>query len=159
MNQILLLTFLPFFIITITAHIQTGDGKNKPECPGKDISLNQFQWENRIIVMFAEHSESEPYQRQMNEFESHPEELRDRDLILISVFEEECAILNDEIISDSSAETIRSRLSPPDESYSIFLIGKDGGVKLEQNDFLAPDELFRVIDRMPMRQREMRDGG
>ncbi|WP_340104245.1 DUF4174 domain-containing protein [Rhodohalobacter sp. 8-1] len=156
MNQILLLTLLPFFIM---AHIQAGDDKNEPDCPGKDISLNQFQWENRIIVMFAKHSKSESYQRQMNEFAFHSEELRDRDLVLISVFEGECATLENEIISDESANSIRSRLSPPDNSYSIFLIGKDGGVKLKQDEFLATDELFRVIDRMPMRQREMRDGG
>lgn len=79
------------------AHIQAGDSKNKPDCSGEDISLNQFQWENRIIVMFAEHSESEPYQRQINEFESHPEELRDRYLVLIFVFDEECATFDDEI--------------------------------------------------------------
>lgn len=141
------------------AQIQPDDSNKKLDCPGEDISLNQFQWENRIIVMFSEHSKSEPYQRQMNEFEALPEELHDRDLILISVFEEECAALEGEIISDASAETIRSRLSPSGDSYSIYLIGKDGGIKLKQDEFLAPSELFSVIDRMPMRQREMRDGG
>ena len=156
MNQIILLTFFPFFIM---AHIQAGDDKNISECPGENISLNQFQWENRIIVMFADHSESEPYQRQMNEFESQPKGLSDRDLVLISVFDKECAMFEGKIISVESAESIRSRLSPTNDNYSIFLIGKDGGIKLKQDEFLAPDELFRVIDRMPMRQREMRDDG
>lgn len=145
--------------LAAVAHMHQANNKTNQACPGEDISLNQFQWENRIIVMFADHSESEPYQRQMIEFESHPEELRDRDLVLISVFCEECATFEGNIISDESAESIRSRLSPMNDSYSIFLIGKDGGVKLKQDEFLEPEKLFRVIDRMPMRQREMRDGG
>lgn len=108
--------------------------------------------------MFARDSDIETYQRQINRFSSLDEDLLDRDLILISVFDNNCAMLDGEIISDSSAENIRSRLSPPDNGYSIFLIGKDGGIKLKKDEFLESEELFRVIDRMPMRQREMRDG-
>lgn len=132
--------------------------KSNSQCNGKHISIDQFQWENRIIVMFTQNSDSSPYQQQMNEFSSLEDELQDRDLILISVFDEGCATLDGQIISDSSADAIRSRLTPPKDDYSIFLIGKDGGVKLKQDEVLAPDELFRVIDRMPMRQREMRNG-
>lgn len=109
-------------------------------------------------MMFAPDTVSTPYQLQINRFSSLTDELLERDLILISVFEEECALLGDEIISNSSANHIRSRLSPSENDYSIFLIGKDGGVKLRKNDVLEPAELFRVIDRMPMRKREMRDG-
>lgn len=109
--------------------------------------------------MFTQNSDSSPYQQQMNEFSSLEDELQDRDLILISVFDDDCATLDGQIISDSSADTIRSRFTPPKDGYSIYLIGKDGGVKLKQDEVLAPNELFRVIDRMPMRQREMRDSG
>lgn len=109
-------------------------------------------------MIFAPDSVSDSYQLQMDKFSSLPDELTERDLILISVFEEECARLGDEIISNSSVNHIRSRLSPSKNDYSIFLIGKDGGVKLRKNDVLEPSELFRVIDRMPMRQREMRNG-
>ena len=38
--------------------------------------------------------------------------------------------------------------------FKLVLVGKDGGVKLEQDSVLSPDELFAVIDRMPMRMRE-----
>lgn len=109
-------------------------------------------------MIFAPDSDSDSYQLQMDKFSSLPDELTERDLILISVFEEECALLGDEIISNSSASHIRSRLSPSKNDFSIFLLGKDGGVKLKKDDVLEPTELFRVIDRMPMRQREMRDG-
>ncbi|MDZ7758104.1 MAG: DUF4174 domain-containing protein [Rhodohalobacter sp.] len=143
------------------AQTNTGDSQKEGSstCKGKDISLDQFRWENRILVLFSPDSDDESYQTQMEKFSNLEDELRDRDLILISVFDEECSKLNDEVISDTSAESIRERLSPQDNGYSIFLIGKDGGVKLNKDEVLEPEELFRVIDRMPMRRREMREGG
>jgi hypothetical protein len=39
--------------------------------------------------------------------------------------------------------------------FSIFLIGKDGTVKLRSNDPVATSEIFSLIDAMPMRQEEM----
>ena len=156
MKQFLLILFLALFAM---AQTKPGMAQKGSDCPGKDITLDQFQWDNRILVIFAADSTSEFYQRQMNEFSSLGDELLDRDLILISIFDDGCATLGNRIISDSSAADIRKQLSPTAEEYSVFLIGKDGGVKLKQDKFLAPDELFSVIDRMPMRRREMRDGG
>ena len=152
MNQFFLLIFLSLFTMT---HSHT----NTSPCSGDDVSLNQFRWENRIVVMFARSSDSALYKHQVNKFSSHKDGFYDRDLILISIFDKECATLDEEIISDSSANDIRSKLSPPNDVYSIFLIGKDGGIKLKQNEYLGPEELFRVIDRMPMRMREMKNDG
>ncbi len=109
-------------------------------------------------MLFASHSDDETYQTQMEKFSSLQDAFRDRDLILISIFNKECSTLNGEAISDSSSRNIRERLSTQENGYSIFLIGKDGGVKLNQDEVLEPVELFRVIDRMPMRQREMKEG-
>lgn len=39
--------------------------------------------------------------------------------------------------------------------FSIVLIGKDGGEKLRRNGLLSCDELFAVVDAMPMRRTEM----
>ncbi|WP_133120198.1 DUF4174 domain-containing protein [Rhodohalobacter barkolensis] len=139
--------------------ISSTDFRQDQPCTGKEISLESFQWENRILVISASHSDDETYQTQMDRFSSLEDEFLDRDLILISIFNEECSTLNGEAISDSSSQNIRERLSPKENGYSIFLIGKDSSVKLNQDELLEPDELFRVIDRMPMRQREMREGG
>lgn len=41
-------------------------------------------------------------------------------------------------------------------SFSVVLIGKDGGVKLAQTQPLSPADLFGTVDKMPMRQQEAR---
>ena len=38
--------------------------------------------------------------------------------------------------------------------FAVVLIGKDGGIKQVWRDPVAPDDIFAVIDAMPMRQRE-----
>lgn len=158
MNLLMLFAFLAFF----TMEQSPSDYSHKIEpCTGQEISLNSLRWENRILVLFASHSDDESYQTQMETFSSLQDELRDRDLVNISIFDRECSTMNDEVISDSSSQSIREKLKPDMDgnSYSIYLIGKDGGVKLKKEEVLEPTELFRVIDRMPMRQREMREGG
>jgi hypothetical protein len=37
------------------------------------------------------------------------------------------------------------------------LIGKDGGEKLRRTTPLSPEELFAIVDAMPMRRAEMRE--
>ena len=47
-------------------------------------------------------------------------------------------------------------LATPGAPFWIVLIGKDGGVKLRSDD-AGLDQIFDLIDSMPMRQAEMRE--
>jgi glutathione peroxidase-family protein len=155
MKQLLILICFSLFAM---AQSQNNGAHTEPYCSGEEISLSQYRWENRIIVLFSSDSGSESYQAQMSKFSSLEDEFLDRDLILISIFDDDCSVLNDKFISDSSADSIRANLTSSGNNYSVYLIGKDGGVKLRQEAVIEPEELFRVIDRMPMRRREMSDG-
>ena len=41
-------------------------------------------------------------------------------------------------------------------SFTIILVGKDGGEKHRSASIMQPKQLFTIIDAMPMRQSEMR---
>ncbi len=41
-------------------------------------------------------------------------------------------------------------------AWRVLLIGRDGGVKVEWNKVVPPDEIFAKIDAMPMGQSEKR---
>lgn len=49
---------------------------------------------------------------------------------------------------------VETRFGAP--AFSVVLIGKDGGEKLRRTTPLPPEELFAVVDAMPMRRAEMR---
>jgi hypothetical protein len=50
---------------------------------------------------------------------------------------------------------IKTRFNTP--AFSVVLIGKDGGEKLRRSTPLSPDELFALVDAMPMRRAERRE--
>lgn len=150
------------FILAITLNennIPDLMNRDQNSCSSEtEISLDEYKWKNRIVVLFARGAESDLYQSQMEKFTSREEGIKDRDLLFISVFEKGCSKINGQEISDKSADSLRQRLSAGNEPFRIVLIGKDGTVKLQREKVVTPDELFEIIDQMPMRRREMTDG-
>ena len=105
--------------------------------------LNEFIWEKRPIVVFANSPNDPSFQRQMALLEARKEALAERDVI----------VLTD---TDPGAEgPLRKKLRP--RGFALVLIGKDGGVKLRKPAPWDVRELSRVIDKMPMRQQEIRE--
>ena len=45
----------------------------------------------------------------------------------------------------------------PSSRFTVVLVGKDGTAKLREKRAVSSDDLFALIDAMPMRQREMRE--
>lgn len=105
--------------------------------------LNEFVWENRPIVVFAD-SPNDPNFRQQIEFlEERADELAERDVI----------VMTDTDPSTDSA--LRQQLRP--RGFMLVLVGKDGSVLLRKPFPWDVRELMRTIDKMPIRQREIRE--
>jgi hypothetical protein len=60
-------------------------------------------------------------------------------------------------LGQERAKKIRSRFQISREGFEILLIGKDGTVKLRSDKPVSSEDLFALIDSMPMRKREMRN--
>ncbi|KAA9009918.1 DUF4174 domain-containing protein [Histidinibacterium aquaticum] len=108
-----------------------------------EISLDDFMWEARPIVVFADSPNDPNFRRQMQLIENRPEDLAERDVLVVTD-------------TDPSAESdIRQRLRP--RGFMLALIGKDGQVKLRKPLPWDVRELSRSIDKMPLRQQEIDD--
>ena len=57
-----------------------------------------------------------------------------------------------------SGTALRARFGVAPDAFAIILVGLDGGEKARWTAPPAPGEIFAVIDAMPMRLREMREG-
>lgn len=68
----------------------------------------------------------------------------ERDLVLVEV-----------VGQTVGARAIRQQFGL-DPTFEAILVGKDGGAKLRSSTVLGADDLFPVIDAMPMRRREMK---
>ena len=104
------------------------------------IELSRYLWKNRIILTFADD-------------EDHPDLIK----LKVEMKENKCEILNRDLLhfhfnNDGKTGNLTTK---SDRSFRILLIGKDGGIKYESNQYVYLIQLFKLIDSMPMRQDEM----
>lgn len=123
---------------------------------GQNDMLEQYQWENRLILLFGSISES-AVEKQITELEKDTEGITDRDLLIFHIDRDEVRFIEKSDNPASSADKLRNHYNIGEQEFRYILIGKDGGVKLNKKEFVANKDLFSVIDAMPMRQREMRN--
>jgi hypothetical protein len=106
-------------------------------------SLGDFLWISRPVIVFAD-SENDPrFKQQMALLEENAAALAERDVI----------VLTD--TNPDAGGALRKALRP--RGFMLALVGKDGGVKLRKASPWDVRELSRVIDKMPMREREVRE--
>ncbi len=109
----------------------------------------QFIWEKRVIIVVAETPVNEYFKTQMNILGGEKNGLDERDLIVLSNFSDD--------ISAGDRSVLYEKYGSTEKPFTIVLLGKDGGVKLKRHAPVSADELYTLIDSMPMRRREMKD--
>jgi len=109
----------------------------------QDVSLDEFLWTARPVVVFADTPADPRFNEQMALLTSRPFDLIERDVVVITD-------------TDPSARSdVRARLRP--RGFQVTLIGKDGQVELRKPSPWSSRELSRSIDKMPLRQQEVRE--
>lgn len=108
-----------------------------------ELELSEFLWLARPLVVFADGPNDPRFIQQMAYIEARPEELLERDVVVI--------IDTDPVPMSPIRKALRPR------GFDLVLIGKDGNRYLRKPSPWDVREISRSIDKMPMRQQEMRD--
>ena len=111
--------------------------------PGGAVDLDSLIWQNRVLVVFADSPNDPRYIQQMEFLTDRLDDLAERDVI----------VLTDTAKAEGSA--LRTKLRP--RGFMLAMIGKDGTVYLRKPFPWSVRELTRSIDKMPLRQREIRE--
>ena len=120
----------------------------QPESPlvildAVDANLSEFKWKKRPVIVFADSSNDPAYIEQMERIAAGTVDLIERDVVVI-------------VDTDPDARSdIRLRMRP--RGFMLTLVGKDGNVALRKPFPWSVREITRSIDKMPTRQREIRD--
>jgi len=108
-----------------------------------EADVGEFLWLARPVVVFADTERNPDFQRQIRLLEARIGELADRDVVVITD-------------ADPAAQSDwRTKLRP--RGFMLAIIGKDGQVKLRKPSPWDVREITRSIDKMPLRQQEIRD--
>jgi hypothetical protein len=127
-------------------------------------NLVQYQWKNRLLLLFAPNTDDAAYQAQLEALSQRNPNLvapglDDRDMVVFYVLTEQGSLEHAGqhiTLSSQQITSLRSQFDVPRDTFTLLLIGKDGGIKRHENHAVAVETLFAQIDSMPMRQREMR---
>lgn len=124
-----------------------------PEAPS--FSLEQARWQHRVLVLSAPRESNPDLQAQIAAVAETPEAFDARDLLLVVLVDGGSSTVGGQRLSDEAATALRKQLRIPADGFAVRLVGKDGGVKLSERAVVSTQALYALIDRMPMRQREM----
>ena len=123
--------------------------------PALEFDLDALRWKHRILLLFGP-SESDPsFRLQKQDLASRDQEVIERDLMVLEILEHGESRASDRMLSEKAAEAIRNRVGVRSGRFQVLLIGKDGGVKLRSEEPVPAQDIFGLIDSMPMRRQEM----
>ena len=117
-------------------------------------ALEKYRWEHRLLLVFAPDADSTLYLRQQQMLLDSKPGLNERDIVVISVLRAVVEVGGKPDAAASSVE-LRDAFNVSPHEFRVVLIGKDGGVKLRQEEPISMADLFALIDAMPMRKQEM----
>ncbi|MDT8327174.1 MAG: DUF4174 domain-containing protein [Roseovarius sp.] len=143
MKPLFSLVFLVFIATTTVAQ----DSIQEPVAPlildGTTANLNEFLWIKRPLIVFADTPADPRYVEQMGYITERLDMLDERDVV----------VLTD---TDPAARSeLRKALRP--RGFSLVLVGKDGAIYLRKPAPWRVREITRSIDKLPVRQQELRD--
>jgi hypothetical protein len=149
MKPLLALVFVMFSAISLAAQEGTHESAEASSdtlpdiiMSGETADLNEFLWIKRPLIVFADSPADPQYIQQMEYITERLSDLDARDVV----------VLTD---TDPSADSaLRERLRP--RGFMLVLIGKDDTIYLRKPLPWNVREISRVIDKLPVRQQEMR---
>ncbi len=130
-------------------------------CPAlsADDVLAPLRWNSRVLLVFSPHADDPRARETDRRLAQRACDVADRDLAVVRVPHGSEARLEDEPLGPAATARLRERFRVAPGDYTVLLVGKDGGEKLRSQVVPEMDDLFGVIDGMPMRRQEMRDRG
>jgi hypothetical protein len=115
-----------------------------PILPADGVDLDAFLYVARPLVVFSDSPADPQFVEQRRLLEADPTSLALRDVAVI-------------VDTDPAARSaVRQALRP--RGFGVVLLDKDGRVGLRRPSPQTVRELARAIDRMPLRQEEIRNG-
>ncbi|MEM6305787.1 MAG: DUF4174 domain-containing protein [Pseudomonadota bacterium] len=143
MKPIIPLVIAALFATSAGAQSAESDQMQELFVTAGSVDLNEYRWKNRPVVVFADSDQDPAFIEQIELLQARADDLLERDVV----------VLTD---TDPAARSaLRLKMRP--RGFMLVLVGKDGGIKLRKPFPWDVREISRSIDKMPMRQREIRE--
>lgn len=114
----------------------------------EDMNLEVYKWENQVLLLFAASENDAEFIKQKGLNRKNMQGIAERQLVVL------------ELVPGGNAADMREDLLKKFDveaaGYTLLLLGKDGMEKYRSRTAVSLEEVFKIIDQMPMRRQEMR---
>ncbi|SIQ60680.1 DUF4174 domain-containing protein [Pontibacter lucknowensis] len=112
------------------------------------MNLEVYKWENQVLLLFAASENDAEFIKQKGLNRKNMQGIAERQLVVL------------ELVPGGNAADMREDLLKKFDveaaGYTLLLLGKDGMEKYRSRTAVSLEEVFKIIDQMPMRRQEMR---
>ena len=122
------------------------------QAKNRDFFLGRYHWQKRVILVFMPANANSIGLDQLKLLQVNATALTDRDLVVLEVTGE---LVVGENVTSANGNQLRRQFKVSPGTFTLVLIGKDGGEKYRSLQLTPPAKLFSIIDAMPMRQNEI----
>lgn len=120
-------------------------------CAGGN-SLRPYQWHERVLLVFSDRYD-EPLAQQARYVREQADGLGDRSLTVIAIVgKAPPSFWHGRPITIGNRALRDEYGAPSGSGLALRLIGKDGGMKWRAHEPTSLDDIYGIIDAMPMRQ-------
>ena len=124
-----------------------------------DFSLSNYRDKNRLALVFAPSKSDNRFVKQKALWETKNEGFSDRDLVRFTILTKGKSTAGSTALSSGDAAALRRRFGIKANEFRVLLIGKDGHTAYSTEYPASASDLFRRIDKMPMRRDEIKRRG
>jgi hypothetical protein len=120
--------------------------------------LEPLRWKRRVLVVAEPEARAQGEEAAPGFYESDGQPgLDDRRVTRIALDASDTLIAEPPLGFEVDAPALRRALDLPRAGFQVVLIGLDGTVKQRWDSLPEAEDLFSIIDAMPMRQRELKE--
>ncbi|GAB7067293.1 DUF4174 domain-containing protein [Mycobacterium hodleri] len=140
---------LAFVVIGVAAIASLGPAR------AMAAELSDYRWQSRPLLVFAPTASDPRLLETLNRVDATRCDFTGRDMVLGVVVAEGDSTLDGHAVDADEARRLRTQFAIGDDTFSVVLIGKDGGEKMRVDEVPDLQAIYAVVDGMPMRSREM----
>ena len=122
----------------------------------RPFSMSAYRWKKRPLLLFAGNEEDSRLRHQLSSIEATRDRFDERDMVLIVILGAGRSRVEGRGLTTDDADRLRASYEVERREFALRLVGKDGSVKRRSPDVVPMDEIYDLIDAMPMRQQELR---
>lgn len=112
--------------------------------------LSDFKWKNRIIILSDIDPDFSNAKIALEIISKYKDALKERDILIFLHTQDQLYTTN------LNVTDIEIKKLDIKDLNGYLLIGKDGGTKVQKPYPIIPEEIFKLIDGMPMRRAEIK---